>query len=271
MSDVGAAIVKVLTAHGGWITALTLRDRLPTGMPRGEAFDVALGQLIATRRVQTRPTDDGTSRIYRLSEEPADPPVPRIPFEAAGPGQAITDAFHPPAPAVRVPSVQRGADEIQSPRTSTYRQLSPAKSDQGDDEMSMTSKGEEILELLKERPMKTAEIAKAIEMNEPSASYHLKELAKAKKIGKPEGRLGPWAITNGKGSGKETRKPFVPAAPIPLVSRPAKPRPQPLAELRWSIRNDGVVTFIANDTQLEVDSDTLDRVNAARQAIAGAA
>jgi hypothetical protein len=267
MTEVTAAIVKVLTSHGGWITALTLRDQLPNGMPRGEAFDFALGQLIATRRLQTRLTEDGTNRIYRLSEEPAEPPPPRIPIQARGPAQAIAGAFHPPAPAIRAPAVHLADDEVTRPPRN-HRQLSPAGATRENDAMTMTSKGEDILELLKKRPMKTAEIAKAIELNEAGAGYHLKELAKARKIGKPDGRLGPWALLNGKGAG--AHKASSPAAPTPARAKP-RPRPEPVAELRWSIRNDGVVTFIANDTQLEVNGETLDRVNAARQAIADAA
>src|SRR5690349_19868954 len=124
MSELESAIVRALKRHDGWATALQVRDMLPNGMPRGEGFDLALAQMVNSRRLQMRPLADGA--IYRLAEldglAPAPPAATPAPIKAPGPAAAMSDAFHPPRPALRVPMLTAGTDEVKPPNPNSVSQ-----------------------------------------------------------------------------------------------------------------------------------------------------
>lgn len=203
MSELHDAIAAALKKHGGWSTPLQLRDMLPNGFSRGEAFDFALTQMIAARRVENRITGD--MRLVRLAvDQPASAPQPPQPFVAPGPGSAVTGAFHPAPPKVRLQMVGN-TDEVQPPRQKPPRKESRMPS-------TTLKKPEQILDLLAEKPMTKADIAKALGLKEPATYFHLKNLAKAKKIHRvEEGNV--WTLLNGKG------------APPSLTAAQAKPGP----------------------------------------------
>lgn len=232
MSEVASAIVKVLDAHGGWITPGTLRDRLPAGCPRGEPLELALGQLINTKRVEMRPAGDQV--IYRLvpgSDSSAPAPVP---IATPGPGRAVADAFHPPPRPVLLRGQPLGdTDEIRPPAP---KNVSHAKRK----EISTMTSNEDspkakILKMLEAGPLRTIEIAKKLDVTDAGAAFHLRALEKERKISKAS-RLSPWSLLNGKGTGE----PAAPASSSPgraATTHKRKSRKAPKATAKRAARH----------------------------------
>lgn len=188
MSELATVITKALARHGGWIRPLQLRDLLPNGQPRGEPFDLALNQLVHSRRVETR-CDDGTTLMVRLADAPPATVTAPAAITAPGPAAAVAEAFNPARPSLRIPLVG-DPDEVRRPRPQPSRQ-----------ESRMPSKGptkpEQIMTLLAKKPMTKAELAAALGATPEATYFHMKNLAKADKIHRTE--AGTWALLNGKG------------------------------------------------------------------------
>lgn len=221
MNDLAQGIIGLLERFGS-LSAMRLRERLPRDLPRGEPFDLTLNQLLRTQRLQTHFDDDGKI-MYRLAIPPPDAGIPIIevkPILAPGPSAAVSAAFNPPPPSIRVPAAAPGVDEI------------PARRERERKSMRITA--DQVLQALK-KPMTTAEIANELGANAAAVGWHLKTLGKTKKVHKPEGRMGPWALLNGHG----TAKPIA-AAPKVAAKKRVPPRPASLDPMRHAVGDFGL-------------------------------
>jgi DNA-binding transcriptional ArsR family regulator len=197
MSEIQSAIVKALEGNSGGISSLALRRKLPADM-QGEGFDFALQALAGAGRVSSRIDDIFKVKIYRYVPEAADAAaLPAARAGAANMARAVSSAFHPPPPALRVP-LSGDPDEVKPPKPKSVSHAKRTENTMSTEEETDTPT--RILELLAKKPMCTGDVARALDLSESNAALNLKKLRDKGKIAHQGNQRSPWALRDGKGA-----------------------------------------------------------------------
>lgn len=277
-AEFDGAVYEVLAGAYGWISAFSVLTKLPEGSKPAD-LEASLKRLVDAGRVDIKKRT-GNSTLYRRTPAAGEEPTAEV--RSLPPPRALKYAgpAEDQLPAPGELEARRYEMRVSAPTKPQPSALSPAKG-AAPEEPAMkksgdvvTKKQQKVLDALKQGAMTTDEIAAKVGSKAGAVLFHLKGLAKAKRIHKPQGRMGPWALGHTASATATTVSRAPKSAPSQESSRIVRIHPEiaaAVAELRWSIRNDGVVTFIAGAHQLEVTGEVLDRVMAARAAIAKAA